>query len=108
MADKDQQRLDRHLDSFQDRLPNRFSGWLTWLRQPSSRWVRLPAGVLLIVGSGLSVLPVFGLWMAPLGVVLLALDVPALQRPTGRALVRARLLWSKWRKRGANGGGTAG
>ena len=103
MADKHRQRLERHLDGFQGWLPGRVSDWLAWLRQPSARAVRIPAGVILICGSFLAILPVFGVWMAPVGVILLALDVPALQRPTGRALVRARLLWNRWRKRRPDG-----
>lgn len=99
VADKDQQRLDRHLDSAQDKLPSAAARWVAWLRRPSSRFARIPAGILLIFGGLFSFLPVLGLWMAPLGIILLALDVPALQRPTGRALVRARVWWSRWRKR---------
>jgi hypothetical protein len=34
----------------------------------------------------LSILPVFGLWMLPLGVVLLAEDVPFLRRLTDRVI----------------------
>ncbi|WP_374305286.1 hypothetical protein [Methylocella sp.] len=99
MADKHQQRLDRHLDGVENRLPETPARWVAWLRRPSSRAVRMPAGILLIVAALFSFLPVLGLWMAPLGILLLALDVPALQRPTGRALVRGRLWWSRWRKR---------
>lgn len=99
VAEKDQHRLDRHLDSVQHKLPNAPARWVAWLRRPSSRLARIPAGILLIFGGLFSFLPVLGLWMTPLGVILLALDVPALQRPTGRALVRARVWWSRWRKR---------
>ena len=50
--------------------------------------MRIPAGLLLIAGSGLSVLPVFGLWMLPLGLFLLAEDVPPLRRARARLLDR--------------------
>jgi hypothetical protein len=69
------------------RLPIRLQSAVRWLRQPSARWVRVPAGFLLIAGSFLSILPVFGLWMLPLGVVLLAEDVPPLRRLTDRVLL---------------------
>jgi hypothetical protein len=49
-------------------------------------WVRIPAGLALIVGGFLSILPVFGLWMLPFGLVLLAEDVPPLRRASGRVL----------------------
>jgi hypothetical protein len=54
---------------------------------PSSRWVRLPIAILLIVAGVFSFLPVLGLWMLPLGLMLLAADVPFLKRPMGLALV---------------------
>ena len=59
---------------------------LGWLRRPSSRWIRFPAGVLLILGSLLALLPIFGLWMLPLGLLLLAEDIPPLRRVCDRLL----------------------
>lgn len=56
------------------------------LRQPSARWLRIPAGLLLIVGGIFFILPVLGLWMLPLGIVLLAEDIPPLRRGTDRIL----------------------
>jgi hypothetical protein len=69
-----------------DRLPRRLKSAVQWLRRPSSRWVRIPAGILLIGGGLLSLLPVFGLWMLPLGLVLLAEDVAPLRRGRDRLL----------------------
>jgi hypothetical protein len=69
-----------------DRLPKRVQALTRWLRRPSSRWIRIPAGVLLILGSFLSILPVFGLWMLPLGLLLLAEDVLPLRRGRDRVL----------------------
>jgi hypothetical protein len=69
-----------------DRLPHRLRPTLRSLRQPSRRWLRIPAGVLLIVGGLLAVLPVLGLWMLPLGLVLLAEDVPILRSLRSRLL----------------------
>jgi hypothetical protein len=56
------------------------------LRQPAQRWTRICVGTLLIIGSFLSILPLFGLWMLPLGLVLLAEDVPILRRAFDRIL----------------------
>lgn len=77
---------DDRLDRLLRRLPDRWRRTVRRLRQPSARWVRIPAGVLLIIGSGFSILPVLGLWMMPLGLVLLAEDVPALHRLRARTL----------------------
>src|SRR5580700_9015409 len=68
------------------RLPNRMQAITRWLRKPASRWARLPAGILLIIGGCLAILPVFGLWMFPLGLMLLADDIPPLRRFRDRAL----------------------
>lgn len=68
------------LERLIDRLPGRLQAATRWLRRPSSRWARIPAGVLLILGGFLSILPVFGLWMLPLGLVLLSDDLPYFRR----------------------------
>lgn len=67
-------------------LPRRLQPAVNWLLRPSSRWARVPAGLLFCLGGVLAILPVLGLWMLPLGLVLLAEDVPPLRRMTDRAL----------------------
>ena len=78
----DEHRLERLIE----RMPQAMQAPIRWLRRPSSRWVRIPAGVLLLCGSALSILPFFGIWMLPLGLTLLAEDVPSLRRLRGRVL----------------------
>ena len=73
-----------------DRLPERLRTIVRWLRRPSSRWVRVPAGLLLAGASLLSILPFFGLWMLPLGLMLLAEDLPLLRRACDRLLDQGR------------------
>ena len=70
---------DARLDALVHRLPPRLAETVTYLLKPSSRWVRIPSGALFIVGGVLSFLPVLGIWMLPLGLALLAEDVPALR-----------------------------
>jgi len=77
---------DQRVERLIVRLPWRFRSTIRWLRQPSSFWIRMPAGVLLICGGLLSFLPVFALWMLPLGLVLLADDVPPLRSARSRIL----------------------
>jgi len=71
---------ERRLRRLLRRLPSRMQAVTRWLRKPASRWARIPAGILLILGGCLAILPLFGLWMLPLGLMLLADDVPALRR----------------------------
>jgi len=78
--------LDRHFAWFEGRLPPGPARFVGWLRRPSSRLVRIPLAILLILGGIFSILPVLGLWMLPLGLVLFAQDVPVLQKPIARAL----------------------
>lgn len=87
---------ERRLRRLMRRLPGRVQVITRWLRRPSSRWARIPAAVLLIIGGCLAILPVLGLWMMPLGFVLLAEDIPRLRRVRDRALVwleRRRPQW---------------
>lgn len=60
--------------------------------------VRVPIAILLVMGGFLAILPVFGLWMIPLGLLLLAIDVPKLQAPVSDAIVKARVRWRDWRR----------
>ena len=73
--------LDRHFTWFEAKLPPRPARFVGWLRKPSSRLVRIPMAILLILGGIFSILPILGLWMLPLGLVLFAQDVPILQKP---------------------------
>lgn len=98
MADKEADRLNRQFDRLQRKLPVS-AGFLSWIRRPSSRLVRLPLGVLLILGGIFSFLPVLGIWMLPLGLLLLALDLPFLQGPINGAILRLERCWSNWRRR---------
>lgn len=48
-------------------LPLQMASWMRWLRHPDSRWVRLPAGIALIIGGIFAILPFLEVWMLPLG-----------------------------------------
>ena len=81
MSGRYKSELDRHFAWFEAKLPTRFARFVGWLRKPSSRLVRIPLAILLIVGGFFSFLPVLGLWMLPLGLLLFAQDLPFLQKP---------------------------
>jgi hypothetical protein len=74
------------LDCLQGHLPDWAARNLHRLRQPRAVWVRVPAGIVFVGGGVLSFLPVLGIWMLPLGLALLAVDVPPMRRPMARAL----------------------
>ncbi len=87
---------ERQLDLLCRHLPDRVQRALSWLRRPSSRWLRIPVGVLFILGGLLFILPLLGLWMLPVGLVLLAEDVRPLRRATDRALCWIELRRPHW------------
>jgi hypothetical protein len=92
-------RLDREIKQLLGELPGGVADYMLWLRKPSSRWLRYPIALILIAGAFFSFLPILGVWMLPLGLVLLAQDIPFLQRPVLRLLVGIRKFWAKWRPR---------
>ncbi len=96
---KDTKRLRRQFDALSRAVPA--TRHLTdRLLQDRMRLVRVPMAVVLLFGGVFSFLPVLGLWMLPLGLMLLAVDV-ALIRPTvSAAFIRARRRASVfWRQR---------
>jgi hypothetical protein len=68
------------------------------LLQSGMRWVRVPAAVLFILGGMLAFLPVLGIWMIPLGLLLLAIDIPALRPAVAKATIRVRRFIRRFRR----------
>jgi hypothetical protein len=78
--------INRHYAWFEARLPAGPATFVAWLRKPSSKLVRFPLGILLIIGGVFSILPILGLWMLPLGLILIAQDIVWLQKPVAKLL----------------------
>ncbi len=96
--------LDQAYERMEDMLPGWPARALRWLQGPGSRFVRIPLGILFTLASFLWFLPVLGLWMLPVGLLLIAQDVPFLRRPVGRitlrgldAATRLHQRWKNWR-----------
>ena len=73
--------LNRYFQMIDRRVPISVSQFIRWLRMPSSFAVRVVIAILLILGGIFSFLPVLGIWMLPLGLLLIAQDIPLLQKP---------------------------
>jgi hypothetical protein len=84
----------KHLEQ---QMPERVARALRWLRHPDSRLVRIPVGLLLIIGGIFSFLPALGIWMLPLGLLLIAYDVPFLRKPVGYFTIWATQKWTAFR-----------
>ena len=98
MSDDEQQR-ERRLALLIGQLPPKLRRMVQWMRQPSARWVRIPAACLLMLGSLLFFLPLLGIWMLPLGLLLLGEDLPPLRRFNHRVLSWVERRWERRRGR---------
>lgn len=90
---KERARFERQFRLLSRNHP-RLAAALEWLMEKRWRPLRFPLGVLLSLGGIFSILPVLGFWMLPAGLVLLAVDIPPLQRPVGRLILRFRF-WAR-------------
>ncbi|AOX18268.1 hypothetical protein [Kozakia baliensis] len=76
----------RRMELLIGRLPQKIQDAVNWLLVPERRWVRIPAGILFLAGGMLWFLPILGAWMLPIGILLLAEDIPWLRHLSGRGL----------------------
>jgi hypothetical protein len=67
------------------------------IRLPRSRFLRVSLGVGLLLGGMLWFLPILGLWMLPLGVMVLSIDF----HPLRRARRRFDTWWGRRRRKRA-------
>lgn len=95
-----QQKLDRAYDELEHETPDRVARAIRWLRDPKGKWVRLPLGILLVVVNLAGPLvPVLGIEFVPLGLLLIAQDVPPLRKPVANMTLWLERKWVEWRKR---------
>jgi hypothetical protein len=62
--------------------PERLLDGLDWLEDWNRRqspFLRIPLGLVLCAGGLVSILPLFGLWMLPVGLLILSEDIPWLR-----------------------------
>ncbi|MDQ2066420.1 hypothetical protein Q9295_08550 [Xinfangfangia sp. CPCC 101601] len=100
-VEKARRRLDRQFQLFARWVPQ-LAGLLQFLQSKRARLIRIPLALLFILFGFVGFLPIVGFWMLPLGLFLLALDVPALQPLVAAGFIRGRRWWSlqrrKWRR----------
>jgi membrane-bound ClpP family serine protease len=85
-------------------LPDKPAQALNWLHRPTSKYVRMPLGIFFIAASFFFILPVIGLEWLPLGLLLVAQDIPFLREPVGKAVLpmigwveKLEKKWKAWR-----------
>ena len=94
-------RLQRQFRAIERDAP--FGGrTLSSLRSDRYRLVRIPLAVVLVLGGLAGFLPVLGFWMVPVGLLLMAVDIPALRPCVSAAVIlirrRFHILRRRWRK----------
>jgi len=96
-----QRRERRFLRQFQaiERLIPPLRRPLSHLRRGNWFPIRFPLALVLTFGGLLWFLPVFGLWMLPLGLLLLAIDLPHLRGPISVIVIRGRRTVQRWLRR---------
>jgi hypothetical protein len=95
--------LDAAFDKLERETPDSLTRVILWLRRPQARWIRLPLGILCIIASFFWFLPVVGLEFLPIGLILIAQDVPFLREPAARfmlwAIDRTKRLKKWWQRK---------
>jgi hypothetical protein len=96
---RDHERLERQFDKLEDLVPG-LKGRTGPLRSRGAVYFRVPLGIFLVLGGMLAFLPFLGLWMIPMGLLLLAIDLPFLRPHVNAAIIRGRrkaeLLRRRW------------
>jgi hypothetical protein len=90
--------LNQQFERLEKKLPGGMGRFVRWLREPSSRWVRIPAAILLIAAGFIGFLPILGFWMVPLGLVLIAQDIPFMRKPIARLIDWLLTKWERWKR----------
>jgi hypothetical protein len=84
--------IDDRLRLLERRLPQ-WAARLSRRTRKASPWVRISLGGALILGGIFSILPVLGIWMLPLGLVMISKDVAFLRPPVIRFMDWINAKW---------------
>ena len=99
MTDQAKQELDAAFDGLQREVPDPLCRAIRWLRDPKAKIVRIPLALVFIAASFFWFLPVVGIEFLPLGLLLLAIDVPFLRKPVARVTLWLEEKWMRLRAR---------
>ncbi len=99
MQDEGRAILRRAFKRLEQEVPGKVAWTIRNLRHPHAHWIRIPTGILLVLGGIFSILPFLGIWMLPLGLLLIAYDVPVLRKPIGRFTLWGTKKWATLRSR---------
>ena len=86
--------FDEEAQKLQARLPRWAGAVFRWSIE-SSPLIRWPIAIIFVFGGFLGFLPILGFWMAPLGLILIAEDLPFLRPPLARLFAWILRKWPK-------------
>ena len=92
MDDRYRRRLDRQLNALAVGFPV-LGPLIGAIQGRPGMLLRLPLALLLLIGGLLGFLPVLGFWMIPLGLMVLAIDLPVLRPVVTTTIIRVRRWW---------------
>lgn len=98
MDERYRRRLDRQLHALAVGFPL-LAPLIGAIQGRPGMLLRLPLAFLLLVGGLLGFLPFLGFWMIPLGLLVLAIDLPALRPAVTTTMVRVRRWWQTRRRK---------
>jgi hypothetical protein len=96
--DEGKAKLDQAYEGLEREAPDWLSRCIRWLRNPSARWVRLPLGIALVVSGFFGFLPVVGYEFIPVGLLLIAQDLPFMRKPVAEATLWLERKWMDLRR----------
>lgn len=91
-------KFERLVARLKQKMPAWMARALAWLLSPAAILIRLPLGLLLVLGGIFSFLPLLGIWMLPFGILLIAVDVPVVRRWLIRTWPKVEARWRLWRR----------
>jgi hypothetical protein len=89
--------LARAYSELEAELADPFRRALRAVRKPELRWLRLATGTTFIAAGCMAFLPVLGIELLPLGLLLVAEDIPWLQDPAARAVLWLLRVWRSFK-----------
>ena len=84
---------DTRIRGLLKRLPHWVGTALHWLLEPSHHWLRIPAALAFLLCGAFAPIPLIGVWMLPVGLVLLGEDIPWLKIPMEQSAQWVERTW---------------
>ena len=110
--DEGKEKLDQAYDNLERETPDWMCRRIRWLRNPQARKVRLPLGIALVVAGFFGFLPVLGFEFIPIGLLLIAQDLPFMRKPVAEATLWLERQWMRlrgwWERRHGHSHGHGG